>query len=408
MAETRRPDDSTQAPVSADGEQAENKTGSRGETILTVLVCCILLAGLGLFLLRAGLIPGKGGAEEPPSAQSAEKAAPDPPGTTSAPSPASADWVEGDWAWELENGVLTVSGQGNIAAYGELDEQPWTAQREQITRVVIEEGITGIGDDAFRYLPEMCAVEIPESVTVIGDAAFANCISLSEVKIPEGVTSIGYAAFYNCSSLRSVRIPAAVSFIGEDAFSCCDNLSALEADPGNPRFCSIDGVLFTKDSLTLLCCPAGLGSAEYAVPDGVTAIDACAFHGCRLVAVRIPDSVTAIGGSAFLDCDSLRGVRIPGGVTRIGGDAFRFCDHLVAVEMAEGVTTIGEDAFAYCGRLTEVRIPASVTKIEEGAFGGCTGLTDVYYSGRSEQWEALSVGDGNKALGQAALHFGGE
>ena len=57
MAETRRPDDSTQAPVSADGEQAENKTGSRGETILTVLVCCILLAGLGLFLLRAGLSP---------------------------------------------------------------------------------------------------------------------------------------------------------------------------------------------------------------------------------------------------------------------------------------------------------------------------------------------------------------
>lgn len=393
----------------ADGKQAADKTRSIGETVLTVLVSMILLAGLAFFLWREGIIPGKRDAAPPPAEEAAPVSTPDPPGTTSAPSPASADWVEGDWDWELENGVLTVSGRGNTAAYGELDEQPWTAQREQITRVVIEEGITGIGDYAFRYLPEMCAVEIPDSVTVIGDVAFANCISLSEVRIPEGVTSIGYAAFYNCASLHTLRIPAAVSYIGEDAFSYCGNLSALEADPGNPRFCSIDGVLFTKDGLTLLCCPAGIGTDEYTIPAGVTAIGACAFQGCGgLVAVRIPDSVTAIGGAAFLDCRSLQGIRIPAGVTRIDGEAFRFCDHLIAVEMAEGVTTIGEFAFAYCGRLTEVRIPASVTKIEEGAFVGCTDLTEIFYSGRSEQWAVLSVDDGNKALGLARLHFGGE
>ena len=391
----------------ADGKQAADKIRSRGETILTVLVSMILLAALAFFLWREGIIPGKRDAAPPPAEEAAPVSTPDPPGTTSAPSPASVDWVEGDWDWELENGVLTVSGRGNTAAYGELDEQPWTAQREEITRVVIEEGITGIGDYAFRYLPEMCAVEIPDSVTVIGDAAFANCISLSEVRIPEGVTSIGYAAFYNCGSLHTVRIPAAVSYIGEDAFSYCGNLSALEADPDNPCYSTIDGALFTSDGLTLLCCPAGLGSGEYTVPDGVTAIGACAFMGCGgLVAVRIPDSVTAIGGAAFMDCGSLRGVRIPGSVTRIGGDAFRFCDHLIAVEMAEGVTTIGEDAFAYCGRLTEVRIPESVTRIEEGAFGGCTGLTEIFYSGTEEQWEALSVEDGNKTLLQTEIRFG--
>ena len=109
--------------------------------------------------------------------------------------------------WNLScDGVLTISGTGAMTNFSSTT-MPWSALRESVKSVVIEDGITTIGNYAFYNCSALKSVTIPNSVTSIGTYAFYNCASLTSVTIPNGVTSIGSYTFYSCSSLTSVTIP---------------------------------------------------------------------------------------------------------------------------------------------------------------------------------------------------------
>ena len=88
-----------------------------------------------------------------------------------------------------------------------------------IQSVVIPEGVTEIGDNAFEDCSSLTSVTIPEGVTRIGDWAFKGCSSLTSVTIPESVTRIGDKAFYGCSSLTSVDLLCIVDSVGKEAFA---------------------------------------------------------------------------------------------------------------------------------------------------------------------------------------------
>ena len=140
-------------------------------------------------------------------------------------------------------------------------------------------------------------------VTKIGDYAFHNRDSLTSVTIPDNVTTIGRGAFIYCDSLESVTIGDGVTTIGEWAFSRCTSLKEFKGKfaADNGRCLIIDGVLNTF--------AAGCGTAEYAIPEGVTTIGEYAFASCdSLTSVTIPDSVTTIGEEAFSSCTSLKTV----------------------------------------------------------------------------------------------------
>ena len=200
-------------------------------------------------------------------------------------------------------------------------------------------------------------VVIPNGVTSIGDYAFRDCSELTSITIPESVTSIGDSAFAWCRGLTSVTIPAGVTSIGDGAFSGCSGLTSIT------------------------------------IPDSVTSIGVCAFYGCnRLTSVTIPDSVTEIGSEAFSGCSGLTSVTIPAGVTSIGDFAFEECSGLTSVTIPAGVPCIGESAFEGCSGLTSVTIPDSVTSIGDSAFWGCSGLTSIIYQGTREQWENVNKG----------------
>ena len=139
-----------------------------------------------------------------------------------------------------ETGTLTISktGEGSGAMTDfehmfddDLDDYrpniPWLGQRMQIREVVIEDGITHIGDLAFICCGKMTSLTIPNSVTSIGEEAFEGCTSLTSVVIPNGVTSIGYATFSGCEQLVSVEIPEGVASIGDWAFSRCTSLTSV-------------------------------------------------------------------------------------------------------------------------------------------------------------------------------------
>ena len=232
---------------------------------------------------------------------------------------------DGDGIYDL----LNIEGEGWMRDYrdifGSVLASPWRIKDKEIKKIIINDGVTSIGDAAFRGCSSLSEIMIPEGVTSIGDHAFYECSSLSKMIIPEGVTSIGDHAFYECSSLSEMIIPEGVTSIGDAAFGGCSLLS------------------------------------EIIIPEGVTSIGDYAFSGCSsLSEIIIPEGVTSIGDAAFEGCRSLSEVIIPKSVKSIGNRAFSSCTSLTEMIIPEGVTFIDQSAFANCRSLKYLIIPESL------------------------------------------------
>lgn len=194
------------------------------------------------------------------------------------------------------------------------------------------------------------------TVTAIRGRAFYGSVSMLSVTIPNTVTSIGSGAFGSCINLQDVSIGEGVADLCGTEFSSCSSLLAINVDADNPRYTSLDGVLYNKAVTQLISCPGGKR------------------------AVNIPEGVTEIGFGAFLGCSSLASVSIPESVSTIGSAAFNGCSSLKDVNIPSAVTAIAEGAFSSTG-LTAVTIPATVTTIEEDAFASCYDLAMVTCEG---------------------------
>jgi hypothetical protein len=222
-------------------------------------------------------------------------------------------------------------------------------------------------------------------VTHIKNLAFAGCDGLTSLTIPSSITVIGELAFAGCDSLTSLTIPSSVTSIGIGAFSSCDKLTAITADPANPKYSSVNGILFDKSKVTLLQCPGGF-SGSYNIPTGVTSIGNRAFSGCSILTnVTIPSSVTSISPASFEFCNGLSSIIIPPNISEIPYGIFRGCTGLTSVTIPSSITTIGGDAFAGCTNLTMVTIPSSVTTIYGWAFTSCTSLKTALFLGNAPQ-----------------------
>lgn len=213
--------------------------------------------------------------------------------------------------------------------------------------------VTAIGEKAFYQNNSLTSVVIPEGVTVIGSWAFGRCRALASVTIPEGVTAFGHAVFFRCDSLTSVDVPDSLTTIGVNPFADCVLLETIRVSEENPALTVIDGVLFTKEDMRLVCFPMGMLVTDYVAPEGTREIGYAAFYECgSLHSVALPDSVTAIGDQAFYRCPALTKLNIPEGVTEIGTLAFHLCMSLVELTIPESVTSIGDKAFFGCDNLT--------------------------------------------------------
>ena len=115
--------------------------------------------------------------------------------------------------WKYKDGVLTFSGNG---AMTKASAYSWAKLSDNVTKLVIGDGITSVSDGAFEDLSKLEEAEIADSVTSIGNKAFANCDSLTEVRIPQNVTSVGSEAFAYCQNLEKVYFPESVIEIGKD------------------------------------------------------------------------------------------------------------------------------------------------------------------------------------------------
>ncbi len=127
--------------------------------------------------------------------------------------------------WMLDTeGTLTISGTGVMKNYYYNNYSRWP---KSIKTVIIGNGVTSIGSEAFGNCSSLSSVTIPDSVTSIGRSAFNGCSGLASVTIPDSVTSIGNSAFCDCISLTSVTIPNSVTKMGEQIFGGCTSLTSL-------------------------------------------------------------------------------------------------------------------------------------------------------------------------------------
>ena len=270
---------------------------------------------------------------------------------------------------------------------------------ENLQNVLIPDGVETIGVGAFSGCGALTEIVVPNSVTYIGSSAFSMCgnlkrlvlsENLSEIThymvgvcgkletliLPSHVTQIGSMAFAECSSLKELTIPASVSSIDTSAFWKCDSLQNIFAEDGSPYFCSLDGVLFSKDRATLVCYPVGRAGA-YQIPEGTKYIEKDAFLSCGITAVQFPSTLKSIRFTAFAECEALTELVIPDNVTTFGIAAFRDCTGLQHVTLPSGIEEITNSLFSNCSSLKDITIPEGVKKIDHDAFFYCTSLKEM-------------------------------
>lgn len=300
-----------------------------------------------------------------------------------------AEGTTGPLSWILiGDGTLTISGEGAMPDYEYFTPAPWGAYGDDIKAIVIENGVTNIGNDAFYSCPSIESVIIPGSIKIIGDGVFFGYTKLASVIIQEGVENIDYAAFYNCTGLKSITIPESMKIIGFQAFNNCSSLVSITIPEGVE---SIGYSAFSGcTSLKSIIIPSKVKAIEdglfydctrlesVTIPEGVKSIGINTFCGCRsLVSVTIPEGVESIGYSTFMDCSSLESVNIPGGVKNIAFSTFYDCMSLESVTISEGVENIETNAFSGCISLESMTFPASIKNIATYAFLYCANIKSV-------------------------------
>ena len=273
-------------------------------------------------------------------------------------------WNEDNLTWKLyEDGTLNISGKGAMKNYNYYDNpSPASQKKDSVKKVVIEDGVTSIGNSAFDSCSNLTSITIPDSVSSIGNFVFYGCSSLTSITLSNNITNIGNSAFAGCSSLTSITIPDRVTSIEKYAFYNCSGLTSIT------------------------------------IPDSVTSIGESAFRNCTsLTSITIPDSVTSIGKSAFSNCSSLTSITIPNGVTSIGESAFSYCRSLTSITIPDSVTSIGDAAFKYCSNLKTISLSCK-SSLKKSDFGDQANLVSytLHTLKKTEAKTATCTEDGNK------------
>lgn len=273
--------------------------------------------------------------------------------------------------WMLQDGVLTISGTGDMDDFYtikdwwtggmiEQHEPEWDDFRDEIREVYVQDGVTSIGTTAFANCDYLQKAVIGNSVKTIGHDAFANDQNLGDLTIGKSVKNIYVDAFYGIK-IEKLVLPASLTNIADGAFLGLWSLKEITI-PDNGVYKTIDGVLYKDGGKTLYMYPPKR-TGEYTIPSGVKKIAENAFSYTSLTKITIPNNVTEIGSDTFSYSDTLQTLTFGKGARTIPERCCWYCGKLSKVVIPEGVTAIKDDAFAMCTSLKQITVPASVTEL---------------------------------------------
>ncbi|MBQ3193870.1 MAG: leucine-rich repeat protein [Oscillospiraceae bacterium] len=263
--------------------------------------------------------------------------------------------------WELDDeGTLRIFGTGDMWSYlGEDIYTPWYEYRALIKNVVLEDGVSSIGD-----------------------AAFAYCEEITDISIADTVESIGFNAIFGCRKLISITIPKSVTTISYKAINTCLSLQEIIVDAENTAYTSVNGVLFTKNMDRLVKYPEAKQEASYTIPEETRIIGSMAFTDCRLTEIITHDEITTIEYCAFANTP-ITSFTIPPQVTVIEGLLFQ-CSSLTSITIPVNITAIKHGAFTMCDQLEEIIFQGDAPEFFGEVFVGVTAV--AAFPTNNETW----------------------
>ena len=348
-----------------------------------------------------------------------------PTGLFSISASAATSGTTGYCTWSLNGTVLTISGKSVMGNNGTALTPPWG---QQITEVIIENGVTNIGAWSFYCCTKLTKITIPDSVEKIGEGAFDNCTGLETVILPNGITDIGQQAFRGCTNLKSITIPKSVTNIDNLAFFNCSSLEDVYftgsksenniyinnwTTGGNKNLTDatwhynscIGSVIHSyEDNYDMTCNVCGedrivmtgtTGDCTWTLNNTVLTISGngatsgdyvagiMAPWGTDITKVIIEEGVTSLGSHysyAFADCKLLTDVSLPSTLTRIERGTFYGCTSLKNIIIPNSVNYIASSSFKNCSSLVSITIPEDVSFIDPYTFENCSSLTDIVLS----------------------------
>ena len=328
--------------------------------------------------------------------------------------------TSGNIAWAFYSdgglGISAVEGtDGAMPNFTTSAPAPWDAHKTDITSVVVNQGVTTIGNLAFDGYANLKSATLPEGITKVGQMAFRETSSLESIVVPasvasygsspfiksgiksvtvggsagklatmmmfrdcksletavirEGVTDLPMNLFWGCTSLREISLPSTLKTIHRLAFRDCDSLATINCAEGG--IFSFDNGMLLKNGneISYVCKPGVSGQLD------------------------IPEGIEEIADNAFKGITAITGLKLPSTLKSIGSGAFWGCTGITGVEFPASLQSIGSGAFSQCAGIESLRIPGTVNIIGGNAFGSCTGLKTLVMDDLADA-EGASYGDG--------------
>lgn len=280
------------------------------------------------------------------------------------------------------DGVLTISGQGAMDNFHSQNQAPWSTKMLEIKKVVIEDGVSTIGNQSFKSAQNLQEVVLPASVNSIGANSFMGCNNLREIEIGTSISSIGQYAFKGTSLTTAYYLGTKEDWekvsVGDNNGPLLDVISFMTNSENVSEAIDdivINGVCGKEISFSLnsdgQLTIYGNGSFDN-YSSGTPA--PWAKYGDTITSVVIDEGVTTIGNQAFRNAVCLQTISLPQSLTSIGNNAFIGCKSLSTILLGKDIHYIGQ--YAFCG----------------------TGLSSAVYAGSSEEFSLISVSDHNDEL----------
>ena len=301
-----------------------------------------------------------------------------------APTPATSGSCGTNATWSYSNGIMTIGGSGAMTDYSSsMTDIPWIAYQESISRVVIGDEITHVGDWAFQGCTALNSVTIGENVTSIGNGSFDNCTNdgFTVLTIPNSVQTIGIDAFSN-NHLKYVCFGSGLTSIGMEAFMVCQDLEAIGVYASTPPTLGMGAFMACSKLATIYVPSAKItdyknasGWSDYAAmiksPGGECGTNATwTFEmATGVLTIEGTGAITDnTGWDSTYDNDSRA-------FNPFNAEWYPYGIKSVVIE--EGITEIPASAFYMEIGITEVTLPSTLTAIGMDAFGECENIETI-------------------------------
>lgn len=279
--------------------------------------------------------------------------------------------ASGTWyglEWSISDGTLSITGSGAMQDENLMGRYPypWNSYSSSVTKVIVGDFVTSIGDLAFEDMSNIVSVKIGSRVKTIGSCAFSGCTNLKSVTVPASVTVIESYAFRDCNNLETVSFASnsKLTTIEEYAFYNADSLKRI-AFPASVKTIEIYA-FYDCDSLMTVT-----------FEEGIETIGQWSFYSTAIQSVDIPNTVKLVGYYAFRDCTMLESVNLGTGLTAISEGLFEGCTGLTSVVMGNNINTIYSSAFYECTKLKDITWSTNLNTIGSRAFEDCDALTSI-------------------------------